>query len=120
MRRLTRLSRSVEGLVVLITGAGSGIGRATAHLFADEGASVAVTDLDVERVDAVVGQIVDIDGVARGWVLDVTDPRAVERVVDEVASWGAEGGRGIDVLVNNAGAAIGTQIDAEDAEDAWD
>ena len=51
--RLTRLSRSVAGKRVIVTGAASGMGRATAHLFADEGARVAVVDLDPERVLAV-------------------------------------------------------------------
>ena len=51
--RLTALSRSVAGKRVIVTGAASGMGRATAHLFADEGASVAVVDLQPERVLAV-------------------------------------------------------------------
>ncbi len=48
--RLTSLSRSVEGRVAIITGAASGIGRATAQLFADEGARVVVADLGPDRV----------------------------------------------------------------------
>ena len=64
--RLTELSRSVEGRVVLITGAGGGQGRSTAHLFADEGAHVAVTDLGQSEVDAVVAEIVDAGGVGGG------------------------------------------------------
>ncbi|MEL0040590.1 MAG: SDR family NAD(P)-dependent oxidoreductase, partial [Ilumatobacter sp.] len=52
--RLSTLDRSIRGRVAIVTGAGSGIGRAVAHLFADEGARVAVVDVMSERVDAVV------------------------------------------------------------------
>ena len=54
MPRLSKLSRSISGLTALITGAASGMGRATAHLFADEGANVAVTDTDLDKVTTVV------------------------------------------------------------------
>ena len=97
--RLTRLSRSVSGHRVLITGAGSGIGRATAHLFADEGALVAVTDVDGNRAAQVAAEISGAGGEARPWELDVADPKAVGRVVAEVT----ECFGGLDVLVNNAG-----------------
>ena len=87
MTRLSRLSRSVEGHVVLITGAGSGIGRASAHLFADEGARVAVTALGDGRVDAVVAEITEAGWAARGWILDVTDAESLDWVVKDVATW---------------------------------
>ena len=64
--RLSRLSRSVDGHRVLVTGAGSGIGRATAHLFADEGAIVAVTDLDGSRATTVAEEITSVGGVSGG------------------------------------------------------
>ena len=57
MARLTDLSRSVSGARVVVTGAASGMGRATAHLFADEGAIVVVTDVAVEGVLRVVDEI---------------------------------------------------------------
>ena len=66
MTRLSKLSRSIEGRTVLVTGAGGGQGRATAHLFADEGANVAVTDLGQAEVDAVVQEIVNAGGSAAG------------------------------------------------------
>lgn len=50
MTKLTKLTRSVKDRVVLITGAGSGMGRATAHLFSDEGAKVILTDLNKESI----------------------------------------------------------------------
>ena len=115
MARLTSLSRSVAGHVVLITGAGSGIGQATAHLFADEGARVAVTDLDADRVGTVVDEITAAGLEAKGWELDVTDPVAIDAVVGQVADWGGR----LDVLVNNAGVSPGGSIDDPDFEDAW-
>ena len=115
MARLTKLSRSVEGRVVLITGAGGGQGRATAHLFADEGAHVAVSDLGQTQVDAVVSEITDNGGSASGWVMDVANSERVSQITDEVA---ARFG-GIDYLVNNAGISRSAPIDAENFEDEW-
>ena len=57
MPRLSTLSRSIAGRTAIVSGAASGMGRATAHLFADEGASVAVLDLGADRVAAVVEEI---------------------------------------------------------------
>jgi 3-oxoacyl-[acyl-carrier protein] reductase len=103
MARLTTGNRSIAGRVAIVTGAASGMGRATAHLFADEGAKVAVIDLGEDRVEAVVHEITEAGGTARGWVLDVSDRDAVEGVVAEVR----EALGPIDILVNNAGIAIG-------------
>lgn len=116
MARLSRLSRSIENHVALVTGAASGMGRATAHLFVDEGAHVAVTDLDESRIDSVVAEIVGAGGSANGWVLDVTDRDAVERVVPEIAAHFG----GLDVLVNNAGDGWGGAIDDQGYEEEWD
>lgn len=103
-RRLTKLSRSVAGKRVLVTGAASGMGRATAHLFADEGATVAVVDLQAERVLAVVDEIRDVHGpdAAHDFVCDVSSHDELKRLVAAVV---ARLG-GIDVLVNNAGISL--------------
>ena len=76
--RLTHLSRSIAGKRAIVTGAASGMGRATAHLFADEGARVAVVDLGEDRVGAVVEEIRSVHGpeAAQGWAVDVSDARA--------------------------------------------
>ena len=71
--------------VVLITGAGSGIGRASAHLFADHGSYVAVTDIEAQSVEKVVEEINESGGKAKGWVLDVTDATRVKNVTEEVS-----------------------------------
>ena len=112
MVRLSQLSRSVVGRVVLITGAASGMGRATAHLFADEGARVAVTDLDAGAVQRVVDEIRGAGGEAAGWVLDVTDPERMREVVAEVQSTLGD----VDVLVNNAGIGVGASYEDPDDE----
>lgn len=113
--RLTKLSRSVAGKVAIVTGAASGMGRATAHLFADEGAHVIVTDVGQGRVDAVVREITTAGGSARGWEMDVTDGPAVARIVAE----GAAHFGGLDIVVNNAGAVWMTPIDATDFDEYW-
>ena len=115
MGRLSQLSRSVDGRVVLVTGAASGMGRATAHLFADEGARVAVTDLEQPGVDAVVAEIEGAGGTAAGWTLDVADAEQAERVIGEIVDRFG----GLDVVVNNAGISRFAPIDAPDYEDHW-
>jgi 3-oxoacyl-[acyl-carrier protein] reductase len=117
-RRLSRLSRSISGKVAIVTGAASGMGRATAHLFADEGARVAVVDLGADRVQAVVDEISAVGGEAWGWTCDVSDPAQIHRLVEDVVSHYG----GIDILVNNAGIGIVAGSDAPEAEfeDAWE
>ena len=118
MERYQPLSRSSAGKVAIITGAASGMGRATAHLFASEGAHVAVTDLDQGRCDAVVREIGEAgyQGSAQAWALDVSNPDAIKAVVADIAqSLG-----GIDILVNNAGFAIPADIAEDSYEQSWE
>jgi len=114
MTRLSRLSRSVEGKVVLVTGAASGMGRATAELFADEGARVMVTDITLESAEPVATGICDAGGEARAAALDVGDPGAIARVIGEVASTMG----GLDVLVNNAGISTGALVESDAYDEA--
>ncbi|MEQ8347538.1 MAG: SDR family oxidoreductase [Sneathiellaceae bacterium] len=116
MPRLTRLSRSVAGRAVIVTGAASGMGRATAHLFADEGAMVAVTDIDPDGVAAVTKEIVDAGLTARGWVLDMADGTAIRQVVAAVA----EAFGRLDIVINNAGFAAHAAIDDPEFEAVWE
>lgn len=112
MSRLTSLDRSVAGRVAVVTGAASGMGRATAHLFADEGARVAVVDIGEERVGTVVDEIRRVHGADRasGWNLDVTDRVGRAATVSGVLStWGR-----IDVLVNNAGVSLVSSVWQDD------
>jgi 3-oxoacyl-[acyl-carrier protein] reductase len=109
------LSRSVAGKVVLITGAGGGMGRATAVVFAREGARVAVTDSRADAAARVAAEIAAERGDAVSWALDVADPAAIAAVVGEV---GRRFG-GLDVVVNNAGIARQVAIDDADYEAQW-
>src|SRR5262249_24898475 len=117
MARLSRLSRSIEGKVALVTGSASGMGRATAYLFADEGARVAVADLGADRVAAVVAEIEEAGGEAAGFEADVSSPDAVRRLVSGVVDRFG----GLDILVNNAGVSFVAGSDASDDEfeHAW-
>jgi 3-oxoacyl-[acyl-carrier protein] reductase len=100
MDPVPHLSRSVAGKIVLVTGAASGMGRATAHVFAREGARVAVTDVRLEEAQA---------------AFDVGDAATIARLVPEMADHFG----GLDVVVNNAGVSGFRRIDAPDYEDEW-
>ena len=113
--KLTKLSRSIEGKVAVVTGAGSGMGRATAALFADEGSKVAALDIDDESLALVVGEIAGAGYPVRGWALDVADASAIERTIPQIA----EHFGGIDILVNNAGIGAGGPVDGDDYEQKW-
>lgn len=109
-------SRSVRGLTVLVTGAASGMGRATAELFAAEGANVAATDVSEAAVQALADKLAAQGLSAAGWALDVSDPHAILRVTDAVA----ERFGGLDILVNNAGISAFSPVDSETYEAVWD
>ncbi|MDA1077027.1 MAG: SDR family NAD(P)-dependent oxidoreductase [Proteobacteria bacterium] len=113
---LSRLSRSIKGKVAVVTGAASGMGAATAKLFADEGAKVAALDLNAEPLAALVAEIEGAGYPVRGWSVDLADGDAIKKVFAEIADHFG----GIDILVNNAGISIPTTIDSDDFENAWD
>jgi 3-oxoacyl-[acyl-carrier protein] reductase len=117
--RLTSLSRSIDGRRTVVTGAGSGMGRATAHLFADEGARVAVVDRDAAGVRRVLEEIEAVHGpgIAVAVVADLTELEEIKRVVDTAV----EAFGGLDIVVNNAGVSMVTSMfsDEESFEAGW-
>ncbi|MCL6654850.1 3-oxoacyl-ACP reductase [Agrobacterium rubi] len=88
----------LNGKIAIVTGAGRGIGRATAKLFAAEGAKVAVLSITPANVEAVVADIEVAGGTALGVPCDVSSADQITAAVDKVvAAYG-----GVDILVNNA------------------
>ena len=103
----------LRGKVVVITGGGSGIGRATAVLLAHHGATVHLADINLEAAEGVAREIGAAGGTAVAHLLDVSDPDAVERFAGAV--FAAEGH--VDVLHNNAGIGHGGNVESTTIED---
>lgn len=115
MSEFKTLSRSVKGLTVLVTGAASGMGRATARVFAAEGAHVAVTDVSADDAQKVADEIAATGGTARAWRLDVGHRDDIDAVVSEIAAHFG----GLDVVINNAGLSLHAAIDDDGYDEAW-
>jgi NAD(P)-dependent dehydrogenase (short-subunit alcohol dehydrogenase family) len=92
---MTSTEQSLRGRIALVTGATSGIGRATAIRLAREGAEVIVHGRDADRGEQVVAEIAQVGGTARFITADLSDPTEIRRLADEAGE--------VDVLVNNAG-----------------
>ena len=92
-------SAELRGQIVMITGAGRGLGRGIARAFAAWGAQLAVSDVDAASAAQTADEIEAAGGTAVAGQLDVTAETAVERYVDDIA---ADLGN-INLLVNNAG-----------------
>jgi 3-oxoacyl-[acyl-carrier protein] reductase len=107
---------SLEDAAVAVTGAGSGMGRATARLFAERGASVAAVDVDGGAAGETADLVADDGGTAVAVEADVSDPAAVEGFVEEVV--GTFGG--LDVLHNNAGVPQRSTPVEDVEESTWD
>lgn len=113
---LSNLSRSIEGSVAIVTGAASGMGLATARLFAEQGARVAAIDINSEPLAGLISEIEAAGREARAWALDLSDGDAIRAVFTEIgAHFGA-----MDILVNNAGISRPTPIDGDEFEAAWE
>ena len=101
----------LDGKVALITGAGGGIGSATARLFAREGAEVVLADLALDAAEAVVQGIKDDGGQAQAIACDVADESSVRAAVETAGP--------LDILINNAGLSFGGAL-LDTAVEDWD
>lgn len=99
-----------SGAVVVVTGAGSGIGRATALRYAGLGATVIATDIDEVAAKSTAEDCKAIGVKAHSYVCDVADPEAVKSLKAEVGQ--------VDILVNNAGVGVGGAF-LDTTEDDW-
>jgi NAD(P)-dependent dehydrogenase (short-subunit alcohol dehydrogenase family) len=107
------MDKKLENQTAIVTGAGSGVGRAMAKLFAENGSHVVVVDVVQDRVKQVVDEI---GSSATGMVRDLSSKSEVEQMVDETMRVRGK----IDILCNNAGIMDGVKPVAETTDELWD
>ena len=105
----------LQGKVAIVTGGGSGIGRAIALGLAGEGAAVAVSDIDGDRAVAVAAEIEAAGGKATGIVADVSQTAHVDAMVEGTVKRFGQ----LDILINNAGRAAWNFV-VEMTDEQWD
>ena len=108
------MSKRLEGKVALITGGASGMGAAQVRLFASEGASVCIADINDEKGQLVVKEIIQAGGTAMFAHLDVTDAKQWAKIVAQIE----ENMGTLTTLCNNAGANFRVSFD-EQTEEMW-
>jgi NAD(P)-dependent dehydrogenase (short-subunit alcohol dehydrogenase family) len=101
------LSGAVRGKIVLVTGASSGIGRATAVKVADAGATVLLVARSIDKLEETKAEIERAGGVAHIHSCDMSDVEDVERMADEVLTYHGH----VDIVVNNAGRSIRRSVE---------
>ena len=106
----------LQNKVAVVTGAGSGMGKAIAILFAKEGAKVIVSDVNVDALNKVVVEITADNGIATGIMANVTIEKDVQNLIDTaVCTYGT-----IDILVNNAGIMDNFVPACDVTDDLWE
>jgi len=104
----------LDGKTAIVTGGGSGIGRAIALKFAANGASVRIVDVDLEDAEAVAKEVIDAGGTGSAYGCDVADQNAVIATFGQIVRQGR-----VDILVNNAGISQIGNVEST-SEDAFD
>ncbi|HWQ61912.1 MAG TPA: 3-oxoacyl-ACP reductase FabG [Negativicutes bacterium] len=99
------MDKKLNGKIAIVTGGAAGIGFATAKLFLEEGATVAICDISKEKIDAAVAEL-SAGGIVRGFVVDIAKKELCQAMVAALVK---EFGR-VDILINNAGITADAQF----------
>jgi 2-keto-3-deoxy-L-fuconate dehydrogenase len=104
---------NLNNKTAIVTGGGSGIGKAIAKLFAKQGALIHILDFDIDGASQTIEEIKEQGGTGQAWKCDVSDQQEVARLIDGIAQQSGF----IDILVNNAGVAHIGNVETTAEED---